>query len=202
MNLHREIVDHLDVLDRAPHGRRGSGERARPHLAFEAELDVVRGELVAVVKGLAGANEEGPGQAVGRELPAFGDAGPDPALLQVEPDQRVVHHRLVDGIARPALEDRIERLRAKRFDGEDKRAFLILRPERRGDGDNQSDSESRGSRDWPEHEFLPNVRFALLVFETRPAAGRLSVAPRKLVNSAELSCAVMQVRQRALTAMP
>jgi hypothetical protein len=76
----------------------------RTHLALEAELHVVRGELVAVVEGLAGPQEEGPGEAVGRELPPLGDAGTDAALLEIEADQRIVHDRLVDGVARPAFE--------------------------------------------------------------------------------------------------
>ena len=126
LHPHRQLVDHLDALDRAPHAGRGGGERARAHLALEAELHVVRGELVAVVERLAGPQIEGPGQAVGRELPAFGDAGADAAFFEVEADQRVVHHRLVDRIARPAFEDRIERLGAERFDGEDERALLVL----------------------------------------------------------------------------
>ena len=86
---------------------------------------------------------EGPGQAVGRELPAFGDAGADAALLEVEADQRVVHHRLVDRVARPPFEDRIERLGAQRFDGEDERALLVLGAKRRRGGDNHRDGESR-----------------------------------------------------------
>ena len=66
---------------------------------------------------------EGPGQAVGRQLPLLGDAGADAAFREVEADQRVVHHRLVDRVARPAFEDRIERLGAERFDGEDQGAL-------------------------------------------------------------------------------
>ena len=50
--------------------RRGRGERARAHLALEAELHVVRGELVAVVECLAGPEMEGPGQAVVRRAPS------------------------------------------------------------------------------------------------------------------------------------
>ena len=94
----------------------------------------------------------------GDELPAFGDAGTDAALLEVEADQRVVHHRLVDGVARPSFEDRIERLGAERFDGEDERALLVLGAKRRHGGSDQRDGESRGSPDMPEHKLLPNCR--------------------------------------------
>ena len=81
----------------------------------------------------------------GDELPSFGDAGADAAFLEVEADQRVVHHRLVDGVARPAFEDRIERLGAERFDGEDQRALLVLGAKRRHGGDDHGDGESHGS---------------------------------------------------------
>src|SRR6185437_12055135 len=84
VHLDRQVVDHLDALDRAPHARRRGGERARPHLALEAELHVVGGELVAVVEGLARPDVEGPGEAVRGEFPAFGDTRADPALLEVE----------------------------------------------------------------------------------------------------------------------
>ena len=146
------VVDHLDALDRAPHARRGGGQRARAHLALEAELHVLGGELVAVVERLAGPEIEGPRQAVGRELPAFGDAGADAAFFEVEADQRIVHHRLVDSVARPPFEDRIERLGAERFDGEDERALLVLGARRRRRGNNQDNSESGDSRDLPEHK--------------------------------------------------
>src|SRR4029450_5931810 len=97
VHLHRQVVDHFYALDDALHARRGRSERPRPHLAFEAELDVVGGELVAVMEGLAGPDEEGPAEAVGRELPTLGDAGTDAALLEIETDQRGVPDRLVDG---------------------------------------------------------------------------------------------------------
>jgi hypothetical protein len=158
VHLHRQVVDHLDVLDGALHARGGGGERTRPHLALEAELDVVRGQLVTVVEGLAGPDEEGPGQAVGRHFPTFSDAGTDAAFLEIEADQRIVHDRLVDSVARPALEDRVERLGAERFDGEDKRAFLILGVDRRDRADERGDGESQCSRKLPNHELLPKRR--------------------------------------------
>jgi hypothetical protein len=108
---------------------------------------------------LAGPEIEGPGEAVGGELPAFGDAGADAAFLEVEADQRVVHHRLVDRIARPPFEDRIERLGAQRLDGEDERALLVLGAKRRHGGGDQRDGESSNSPDVPEHKLLPNVDF-------------------------------------------
>jgi len=61
MHLHRQVVDHLDVLDDATHAGSGRCQRVRAHLALEAELDVMRGELVAVVEGLAGLDMKGPG---------------------------------------------------------------------------------------------------------------------------------------------
>ena len=152
------VVDHLDALDGAPHAGRGRGERARAHLALEAELHVLGRELVAVVERLAGPQMEGPRHAVGRELPAFGDAGADAAFFEVEADQRIVHHRLVDRIARPAFEDRIERLGAQRFDGEDERALLVLGKKRHRGGSDHRDGESDGSPDVPEHKLLPKRR--------------------------------------------
>ena len=100
---------------------------------------------------------ERPRQAVRRELPAFGDSRPDATFRDVEAHQRVVHGRLVDRVARPAFEDRIEGLRAERFDGEDQRAFLILRTNRRARDKSDGTSESRGSRDPPEHDDLPDA---------------------------------------------
>src|SRR5262249_1851285 len=91
---------------------------------------------------------------------------------------------LVDRVARPSFKDRIERLGAKRFDGEDERALLLLGMRRHRRDSNRDDSEGRGPRDSPEHKLLPKVdeRFRSLKF--RRTAKRLSVAPRKLVNSA------------------
>ena len=188
LHLHRQLVDHLDALDRAPHAGRGGGERVRAHLALEAELDVLGRELVAVVEGLAGPEMEGPGHAVGRELPAFGDAGADAAFCEVEADQRVVHDRLVDRVARPPFEDRIERLGAERFDGEDERALLVLGVKRHPGGENQGDSQSRDFRDVPEHEFLPNVdRFWFFRLSCRRSDypsrfENLSIAPASLCD--------------------
>ena len=79
-------------------------------------------------------------------------------LRPVEADQRIVHHRLVDRIARPAFEDRIERLGAQRFDGEDKRALLVLSAKRRRGGDVHRDGENCRSPDVPEHKLLPKRR--------------------------------------------
>jgi hypothetical protein len=155
VHLHRQVVDHLDVLDGALHARGGGGERTRSHLALEAELDVVSGEFVAVVEGLAGPQEEGPAEAVGREFPTLGNAGTDAALLEIEADQRIVHDRLVNGVAWPAFEDRVERLGAERFDGKDERAFLVLGVDRRDRADERGDGESDGSRKLPNHELLP-----------------------------------------------
>ena len=101
------------------------------------------------MEGLVRPDEEGPAQAIGRHFPAFGDTGADAALLEIEADQRVVHDRLVDGVARPAFEDRIERLGAEQFDGEDERAFLVLGMSRRDRDDNRGDGERHGSRKLP-----------------------------------------------------
>jgi hypothetical protein len=168
VHLHCQVIDNLDVLDGALHARGGGGERTRPHLPLEAELDVVRRQLVTVVEGLAGPDEEGPGQAVGRHFPTFGDAGTDTAFLEIEADQRIVHDRLVDGVARPAFEDRVERLGAERFNGEDERAFLVLGVNRRDRADERGDGESQCSRKLPNHELLPERRrFVCLVVGTQ-----------------------------------
>jgi hypothetical protein len=107
------------------------------------------------VERLAGPEIEGPRQAVGREFPAFSDAGADAAFFEVEADERVVHDRLVDRVARPTFEDRVERLGAERFDGEDERALLVLGAKRRQGGDDQRDGESSNSADVPKHRLLP-----------------------------------------------
>ena len=73
-----------------------------------------------------GAHVEGPGQPVIGQLPFLRHAGTDAALLDIEPDQRVVHRRLIHRIARPPLQDRVQRLRGQRLDGEDQRALLRL----------------------------------------------------------------------------
>ena len=63
------------------------------------------------------------------------------------------------------FEDRIERLGAERFDGEDERALLILGAQRHCGDDSGYDGESRHSRDLPEHAFLPYVDCALFFLE-------------------------------------
>ena len=148
LHLHRQVVDHLDALDRAPHAGRGRGQRARAHLALEAELHVVRGELVAVVEGLAGPEmKKVQARPSGDSSQRSATPGPTPPFSRSKPTSESYIDRLVDGVARPAFEDRIERLGAERFDGEDERALLVLGAKRRDGGEQPGDGERRGSRD-------------------------------------------------------
>ena len=124
VNAHGEIVDDLDPVDRPLERRGARGDGLRGHDPLEAELHVVRGEGVAVVEALALAEVEGPALAVGRELPALGDAGPDPALLEVEADQRVPHGRVIVGVRGARVHDRVHDLRAQRVQDDDQRVLV------------------------------------------------------------------------------
>src|SRR6267142_3161859 len=73
-----------DLIDRAPERRGARGDRLGRHDALEAELHVLRGDRIAVVKAQPLAQIEGPALAVGGLLPALGDAGADAAVLEVE----------------------------------------------------------------------------------------------------------------------
>src|SRR4029078_1931880 len=104
-----------------------------------AELNVVRGEWIAIVEHLAGAQEEGPGQTVLGHDPALGIARSHSALLEIESDEAVIHDGLVDGVARTSLQDRIEGLSGERFNRQNQSAPLHLRPGWRGDSDSAHD---------------------------------------------------------------
>ena len=91
---------------------------------------------------LAGTQMEGPGRSVLGQLPALRDAGTDAAFLQIEPDQGIIHRRLVDRIARPSFQDRVQGLRAERFDGKDQRPLLRLG--REGMAGERSEQECEG----------------------------------------------------------
>ena len=86
----------------------------------------MRGQRIAVVEVLAGAQVEGPGQPVLGHDPALGNARSHTALLEIEADEAVIHGGLVDGVARASFEDRIEGLGRERLNGENQSAFLLL----------------------------------------------------------------------------
>ena len=92
----------------------------------------MRGERVAIVPFEPLLEVEDPAQPVFRQLPLFGHARAEAALLEIEPDQRIEDRRLVVGMWGPVFQNRIHGLAAQRFERHDQGALLMVRCVRDG----------------------------------------------------------------------
>ena len=104
----------------------GRGQRFRAHLAFEAELR--RPPRSACRR----CGISGPGRRWKVQVSPSSDSshfsatpGPTPPFFVSNPTSEFVHRGLIDGVAGPAFEDRIQRLRRERVDREDQRSLLF-----------------------------------------------------------------------------
>src|SRR5262252_8821 len=107
----------LDGLDERAERSSVAGGGARPDGAHDAELHVLRGEIVAVVELHPLAQIEGPALVIGRVLPARGDAAVLRGLTVEGGAHEIVEHHGKVVLHEMAAEDGIERLRGEARQG-------------------------------------------------------------------------------------